>query len=200
MQEKRSLIPIVIIAAVALFLSFAIDWRAGAVVFGGLVVGLGLTAVVIIIARYGKQTRVNQRTVPKMTVVSGAYEVDPTIQPQTARTVRIPMNTRPEDRPLANILIANLRIAGIDVNRPVFYGANNREISIREMVTEISSVSQSRGMDRNKMIEKISTIYEYLWVYVDEICTKHGADGDAAIKTALANKCLDASFLEQANK
>jgi hypothetical protein len=143
--------------------------------------------------------------------VSSAFEVDPSLNTTIgamrvleplvvpAHPVGKPMNaTKPEERAIANKLVATLRAGGIDVNAPVFYGANDREVSIREMVTEVSNVAQSHGKTEAQLIEKIPTIYEYFWVYVDEVCTRDGANGEAAIKSALANKCLVVAFPEQA--
>jgi hypothetical protein len=169
--------------------------------------GIGLAmvivaGVVIFIGYRASRSRLakNVQRIPSIKTVSSAFAMDPNINPVAeplAPVTKVVSAAKPE-RPLGNKLVANLRIIGVDVGLPVFYGVNDREVSIREMVIEVGTVATSLGMSDDKVIERISTIYEYFWVYVDEVCTKYGPNGEAAIKSALATKCLVVSFPEQA--
>jgi hypothetical protein len=204
MIKQRLFVPYIAILVLVTFFSFLVNKKVGFVM-----VGLIATAAVVYFVARTKHSgpvtavRATVPIIPKQVRISSEYEVDPSHTVMPVPQVRnyqlgAPKASKPEERPLAAKLIATLRSLYVDVNSPVFFRGDDSAVTVREMVTEIASVAKSHGKSEQEMIEMIPTVYEYLWVFIDEVCDKYGKDGEAAIKSALANKCLVVTFPEQA--
>lgn len=206
MIKQRSYILYAAIIILVVFFSYLVNKKVG-LTMAGLIATAAVVYIVSKTKHRGKVTDIRASTpiIPKQTRISSEFEADPShsvtaVMVPQVKNYQLPAQKppKPEERPLAAKLIATLRSLYVDVNSPVFFRGDNTAVTVREMVTEIASVAQSHGKGEKEMIDKVPMVYEYLWVFIDEVCDKYGKDGETAIKSALANKCLVAAFPEQA--